>query len=235
MDKNNLEESRRLNFNEKFESSEPGIAHRFSFEFAKNYLINKNVLDIGCWTGGFEHFLEQLPCRVTAVELEKKALNLARIKYPQFNLVEASVFKLPFADQSFQAATMWLVLEHLPDNTEKQAFLEINRVLEPGGYFLLSTPFYHWLNNSLDLAYHFVNHRHYKKNELFEILNQSDFIVEKFTVRGGIFSLLSGWLSLFFKYFLRKPVPKIIWFEKLISKEFEKDGVADFYIVARKK
>ncbi|MEM5838748.1 class I SAM-dependent methyltransferase, partial [Pediococcus acidilactici] len=45
---------------------------------------------------------------------------------------------LPFADASFDAVTMFDVLEHIPN--DRQAIAEALRVLNPNGFLLISTP-----------------------------------------------------------------------------------------------
>lgn len=49
---------------------------------------------------------------------------------------------LPFEDRSFDAVTMFDLLEHIPD--DKKAVTEAFRVLKPGGFLLLSTPNENW-------------------------------------------------------------------------------------------
>lgn len=49
---------------------------------------------------------------------------------------------LPFADHSFDAVTLFDVIEHIDDDAGAAA--EVERVVKPGGYVLLSTPSEHW-------------------------------------------------------------------------------------------
>ena len=49
---------------------------------------------------------------------------------------------LPFSDRSFDAVTLFDVIEHIDDDDEAAA--EVGRVIKPGGYVLLSTPCEHW-------------------------------------------------------------------------------------------
>lgn len=49
---------------------------------------------------------------------------------------------LPFADESFDAVTMFDLLEHVPE--DRLAVAEAFRVLTPDGYLLLSHPNEHW-------------------------------------------------------------------------------------------
>jgi SAM-dependent methyltransferase len=49
---------------------------------------------------------------------------------------------LPFENQSFDAVTMFDLLEHVPD--DRKAVSEALRVLRPGGFLLISTPNENW-------------------------------------------------------------------------------------------
>ena len=53
--------------------------------------------------------------------------------------VVASVYELPFEDNTFDVALCMVVLEHLED--PRKAIAEIQRVLKPGGTVLVSVPF----------------------------------------------------------------------------------------------
>jgi SAM-dependent methyltransferase len=54
------------------------------------------------------------------------------------DVVEADVSSLPFADESFDAAVLGEVLEHVED--DRRALAEVGRVLRPGGVLALSVP-----------------------------------------------------------------------------------------------
>src|SRR5260370_35431166 len=54
--------------------------------------------------------------------------------------VEGSVFCLPFRDSSFDAVTLFDVIEHLPRQTEERAWTEAYRVLRVAGKLYFSTP-----------------------------------------------------------------------------------------------
>ncbi len=49
---------------------------------------------------------------------------------------------LPFSDDSFDAVTLFDVIEHIDDDAGAAA--EVERVIKPGGYVLLTTPSEHW-------------------------------------------------------------------------------------------
>ncbi|MEU0314614.1 class I SAM-dependent methyltransferase [Nocardioides sp. NPDC006273] len=66
---------------------------------------------------------------------------------------------LPFADGSFDVVSAFDVIEHC--EREDAALAEIERVLAPGGRFLMSVPAYNWAWTSHDVHNH--HHRRYTR------------------------------------------------------------------------
>jgi SAM-dependent methyltransferase len=94
------------------------------------------VLEIGCGPGfATERLLELVPDGwLTAIDVDSEMVSLARNRLrdrERVEVVEASVTALPFADDSFDAVTARLVLEHIPDPAP--ALREARRVLVQGG------------------------------------------------------------------------------------------------------
>ena len=54
--------------------------------------------------------------------------------------VTASIFDMPFEDNSIEEIALSLVLEHIPTNEVSKALSEIYRVLEVGGIVKISVP-----------------------------------------------------------------------------------------------
>lgn len=102
----------------------------------------ENVLDVGCGTGtlaiaikprvgaGEVHGIDASP-EMIEVAKEKSAKDGADIDF-ELALIEA----IPFPDASFDLVTSSLMLHHLPDDLKAKGFLEIRRVLKPGGRFM---------------------------------------------------------------------------------------------------
>lgn len=226
--------ARRLKLDKDVDVVAPGKDHYVCLEFSKSFIVGKDLLNVGSWIGNYERLAESFPQQLTSLDVEEKALEVAREAGIKSQLVHGSILSTPFPDESFDVVTMWAVLEHLPEGTENTALSEINRVLKEGGYLFFSTPNYHWLNNILDPAYFLVGHRHYKKEDLISMLAKSGFRVEKLEVKGGIISSLSGIMFYVFKYLFRRRMPEMVWLREVCVKECRKKGYADFYVRAVK-
>jgi SAM-dependent methyltransferase len=96
---------------------------------------NLRWLDVGCGNGAFTEVLiaRCAPAAVTAVDPSEGQLSYARTRpgttLAQFQIGDAQA--LPFADHSFDAATMALVITFLSDPDKAAA--EMARVVRPGG------------------------------------------------------------------------------------------------------
>jgi SAM-dependent methyltransferase len=92
------------------------------------------VLDIGCGTGRAAEALVERGSRVWGVEPEPEMAELARARVSTVKVAPAE--QLPFKDEWFERALMWLVV-HLVDRP--RAFAEACRVLRPDGRFAIGT------------------------------------------------------------------------------------------------
>jgi SAM-dependent methyltransferase len=109
-----------------------------------------SVLDAGCGVGQFSIFINELGFNVVGVDVSTNAINLAHERYPYLHFQPVAIENgLPFQDETFAAAWFSEVLEHLFDT--HQALSELNRVLQPGGMLVLTTP-YHGIVKNLIIA-----------------------------------------------------------------------------------
>lgn len=92
----------------------------------------KLVLDAGCGLGGFaEHALAWGARQVVGVDLSS-AVDAARERLGRrVDLVQADLYRLPFAPGTFDLAYAIGVLHHLPD--PEGGFREVSRAVRPGG------------------------------------------------------------------------------------------------------
>jgi len=93
------------------------------------------VADVGCGPGRATLYLLTKGCAVTAVDLTRQALNLARSRGPAGRFVQASNLGLPFVSGAFDAVVSDGVIHHTPD--PYRSFVENVRVLRPGGHLYL--------------------------------------------------------------------------------------------------
>jgi ArsR family transcriptional regulator len=96
------------------------------------------VGDLGCGTGQMSAALAPFVRRVIAVDTSAAMLQAARKRLGAFDNIElrrGDLEALPIDDARLDAATMALVLHHLPDPAT--VLQEVARVLKPGGRLML--------------------------------------------------------------------------------------------------
>ncbi len=105
----------------------------------------QRLLDIGCGPGTITVGLAKAvaPGEVVGIDLPESQLSVARQNAAQSKLnnarfVVASIYELPFADETFDVVFAHAVFEHLKEPVS--AIKEIHRVLKPGGLVALRSP-----------------------------------------------------------------------------------------------
>lgn len=107
------------------------------------------LLDVGCGTGYVLNFLARSGYQPVGLDLRSEGLQaMARMK-TQTALLQADAIFLPLEAESFDAVLLLDVLEHLEP---PPLVNEIQRVLKPGGYTILSVPAMDWLWSYRDQA-----------------------------------------------------------------------------------
>jgi len=94
--------------------------------------------DLGCGTGPVAEAVAPVVGKVIAVDASEPMLAAARGRLQRFDNVEVrrgELEALPLADGVVDAATLMLVLHHLPD--PREVIAEVARVLRPGGRLLI--------------------------------------------------------------------------------------------------
>ena len=99
------------------------------------------LIDIGTGTGRVLQVLAPLVSRAVGVDLSRQMLAVARASLERTGLADcqvrhADLYRLPFADGSFDLAVMHQVLHFLEDPLD--ALAEAARVLRPGGRLLIA-------------------------------------------------------------------------------------------------
>lgn len=124
-------------------SNEADMAFKRRAEAVFDFLdiaAGDRVLDMGCGRGFFLNLMRHLfpGAQVTGVELDRPLLPRARANVPGAQVLNGTVYHLPFADGAFDKVVFTEVLEHIPD--DGAALHELYRVLAPGGVLGLTTP-----------------------------------------------------------------------------------------------
>jgi SAM-dependent methyltransferase len=99
------------------------------------------LLDVGGGRSGLASLLYP-SARVTVVDLDAAHADAPCNRRPNVTFRAADATDLPFPDDSFEAVTLFDLIEHVPD--DRRALREALRVLRPGGVLLLSTPNADW-------------------------------------------------------------------------------------------
>jgi SAM-dependent methyltransferase len=99
------------------------------------------ILEVGGGQSGLTRLLYP-NARVTNLDMDPSFADAPCNRDEGVRFVCGDATRLEFDSGSFDAVTMFDVLEHIPDDS--RAISEISRVLKPGGYFLISVPNEHW-------------------------------------------------------------------------------------------
>ena len=94
------------------------------------------ALDAGCGTGRHAAYLTELGHRVIGIDESPEMLAHARERLPEADLREASLERIPLADDTVDTIVCALTLTHVP--TLEPVMAEFARVLRPGGHLVIS-------------------------------------------------------------------------------------------------
>ena len=101
----------------------------------------RDILEVGGGKSGLAAMLYP-DAAITNIDLNAEYADAPCNQLPNVTFLCADATALPFEDNSFDAITMFDLLEHVPDDAK--AIAEAKRVLRPGGYLLVSTPHSTW-------------------------------------------------------------------------------------------
>jgi O-antigen biosynthesis protein len=116
--------------------------HVLRYEFARNLVEGKDVLDIACGSGYGSQLLARAGARsVVGVDVSAEAVQYAtgrhsseRLRFAVGNAESLNEIQ----DKSFDVVISFETIEHL--NNVDRYLSEIRRVLRPGGIYVVSTP-----------------------------------------------------------------------------------------------
>ena len=111
-------------------------------------IVNGKILDVGSGTGAFLHTM-QTSWQITGLEPDETA----RIKAKQLYGLQLQSSEMVFTMQpeTFDAITMWHVLEHVHDLHKYVG--QLKKLLKPNGLFFIAVPNYTCYDQSIYKAY----------------------------------------------------------------------------------
>ncbi len=130
--------------------SKLATAERVSTELSDNFVFQRSllayhaavqrvsgeVLEVGTGSGYGVEVIAPNASRFVTIDKHIPAPDV--ISAPNVEFREATVPPLPFADESFDCVISFQVIEHIKE--DERFVAEVQRVLRPGGRFIVSTP-----------------------------------------------------------------------------------------------
>ncbi len=120
---------------ERYQTERLALIKRFGGELA-----NTRILEISCGMGGTLVALAQAGAQPVATEFNRDYCQISKHRAARYDLnlpiLNAVGEAVPFADNSFDLAICWDIVEHVQDPAAMLA--ELRRVIRPGGRVLLT-------------------------------------------------------------------------------------------------
>lgn len=115
-------------------------AHRIELEMiaeAARPRRGERALDVGCGTGVYTRWLDELGVSVTGVDRDPTMLAAARQKAPSAELLQCEASTLPFADGQFDLVVAVTMMCFVDPAMRPAVVGEIVRVTRPGGRIVI--------------------------------------------------------------------------------------------------
>jgi SAM-dependent methyltransferase len=116
------------------------IRRRFLDEAIARLSPDSRVIELGCGPGDPVTRTLSADHRVTAVDISREQLRLARRAAPRVHFVHADITQVEFPEGCADAVVSFYVLGHLPPGAHLPLLRNIAAWLRPGGFMLISTP-----------------------------------------------------------------------------------------------
>ena len=113
--------------------------HRFAYEYAQQFVVNKTVVDVGCGTGYGCKILAEKARLVYGIDYDEEAVAYCKSNYAGQNIryikMDANFLDI---DRQFDVAVTFQVIEHMQDLAKFVKHLK--QAVKPNGIIFISTP-----------------------------------------------------------------------------------------------
>lgn len=118
------------------------IEHLNRYQFARQFVEDKVVLDAACGEGYGSDILARDAAKVYGIDISEESILHAKNKYDnkRISYQVASVCDIPFDANTFDVIVSFETLEHIDKASQMQFLQEIRRVLKKDGILVISTP-----------------------------------------------------------------------------------------------
>lgn len=114
--------------------------HLCAYRFAKYFVFNKRVLDIGSGEGYGSNYLAEFAKEVVGIDYDKTIIDYSKNKYKRDNLLfrPVDINDLGTLNDEFEAVCAFQVIEHIVN--AKEFLNNVRKLLKDNGMFICSTP-----------------------------------------------------------------------------------------------
>jgi SAM-dependent methyltransferase len=106
-------------------------------------LRGRSVLDLGCGRGRWTKKYASLGCEVTGVDVSLEAVKFLAREMPEHRFLCQDISKLIVPSDTFDVVNSVTVLQHMPEELQREALKHATGALKEGGYLVL-------LENTID-------------------------------------------------------------------------------------
>jgi len=140
------------------------IKPALNYFILKYFAPNAEILHAGCGSGKVDTDLVET-FKITALDISHPALQIYESVNPKkAKLIQASIFEMPFENESFDGIYNLGVMEHFTPEEIQQILLEFKRILKPKSKIVLFIPPVFGLTVMVLDTAHFILNNVFKRN-----------------------------------------------------------------------
>jgi len=120
--------------------------------FLRHLPKDGRILEAGCGLGRIIIYLSKRGYNIEGIELNESAVGRIKDFDKNLNVIAGDILKMPYEDNSFDAAISLGVIEHFEEGPQK-ALKEMYRILKPGGISFITVPYINLIRRFLYIPY----------------------------------------------------------------------------------